>query len=241
MMMKPMCSGSAASSATSSRRSPGDRPAAGSSNRISRGAPASAMPISSWRCWPCDRLDTRRCATDCRRTRSSSSSVASARGVRRARPAEVEAAARDAAHGEEEIVPDREVAEQQRRLVGAPQSHADAVVGRHLGDVLAEEAHAARGRREVAGDDVEQRRLAGAIGPDHRPPLARRHRERDVLDGAQRAECPRDALELEGVAGGERRCGSSEVIRVMASCSSGPPASGRHHDHEPARAGGPET
>ena len=51
---KLMCAGSEFSSATSSRRSAGDSPAAGSSNRIRRGAPASAMPISSWRCWPCD-------------------------------------------------------------------------------------------------------------------------------------------------------------------------------------------
>ena len=207
MMMKPMCSGSAASSATSSRRSPGDRPAAGSSNRMSRGAPASAMPISSWRCWPCDRLDTRLLRHGLQAHALEQLVGRQARRVRGARPAEVETPARHAAHGEEQIVPDREVAEQQRRLVGAPQAHADAVVGRHLGDVLAEEAHAARGRREIAGDDVEQRRLAGAIGADHRPPLARRHRERDVLDGAQRAECPRDALELEGVTGGERRCG----------------------------------
>ena len=56
---KLMCAGSEASSATSSRRSAGDRPAAGSSNRIRRGAPASAMPISSWRCWPCARSATR--------------------------------------------------------------------------------------------------------------------------------------------------------------------------------------
>ena len=106
MMMKSMCSGSARSSATSSRRSAGERPAAGSSNRIRRGAPASAMPISSCRCWPCDRLDTSRRATDCRRTRSSSSSVAIARGMRRARRRKSKSAARHAAHGEEKIVPD---------------------------------------------------------------------------------------------------------------------------------------
>ena len=188
MMTKPMCSRQRRSSATSSRRSPGDRPAAGSSNRIRRGAPANAMPISSWRCWPCDRSTPGARATDCRRTRSSSSSVASARGMRRAWPEEVEAPARYAAHGEEKIVADRQVAEQQRRLIGASQSHADALVGRHLGHVLAEEAHAAGGRREVAGDDVEQRRLAGAVGAEHGPALAGRHRERDVVDGAQRAE-----------------------------------------------------
>ena len=125
--------------------------------------------------------------------------------MRRPGAQEVEPAARHAAHGKEEIVPHREIAEQQRRLIGAPEPHADAVVGRHQGHVLAKEAHAAGRRREVAGDDVEQGRLAGTIGPDHGPPFPGRHREGDVVDGAQRSERPGDALELERVAGGDRR------------------------------------
>ena len=76
-------------------------------------------------------------------TRSSRSCVATAtRG--RARAAEAEAAAGDAAHREEQVVAHRQVAEQQRGLVGAPQALADALVGRQRGDVLAEEADPAR-------------------------------------------------------------------------------------------------
>ena len=52
MMIKPIWLGSALRIWMRSRRSVGDRPAAGSSNRMKRGAPASASAISSWRCWP---------------------------------------------------------------------------------------------------------------------------------------------------------------------------------------------
>ena len=76
-----------------------------------------------------------------------------ARGMRCApRTQEAEAAAGDAAHGEEEVVAHRQVAEQQRGLVGAPQALADALVRRQLGDVLAEEADPPGGGRKVAGD-----------------------------------------------------------------------------------------
>ena len=54
----------------------GDGPAAGSSNRISRGAPASAMPISSCRCWPWASAATGWSATPVRWTCSSNSSAA---------------------------------------------------------------------------------------------------------------------------------------------------------------------
>src|SRR5262245_47050401 len=78
--MKPMCAGSAVRRPTSSRRSAGERPAAGSSNKISRGAPASAMPISSWRCSPWDSDATGVSAMCVRRTRSSKSRVAASDG-----------------------------------------------------------------------------------------------------------------------------------------------------------------
>ena len=87
------------------------------------------------------------------------------------RSQEAEAMARHTAHRQEEIVAYREIAEQQRRLVGAPKPHTDPLVGRQHRDILTEEADAATRRREVAGDDVEQRRLAGAIGSDHGAPL----------------------------------------------------------------------
>ena len=115
------------------------------------------------------------------------------------------AVARDAAHREEQVVPHREVAEQERGLVGAAQPHADALVRRQRGHVLAEEQHATARGREVAGDHVEQGGFAGAVGPDHGAPLPHRDRERDVLDRVQGAEGPGDALQHEGVSGADGR------------------------------------
>src|SRR5262249_20141288 len=60
------------------------------------------------------------------------------------------------------------------------------------------------GRREVAGDRVEQRGLAGAVGADQRTALTRADRERDVLDRLERAERSGDALEHESVTRCER-------------------------------------
>ena len=102
-----------------------------------------------------------------------------ARRARRA-AAEREAPAAHPADREEEVVADGEVAEQQRGLVGAPQAPADALVGRQVGDVLAEEEDAAGRGRKVPGDRVEERGLAGAVGAEDGAALARGHRERDA-------------------------------------------------------------
>src|SRR3989441_12741093 len=42
--------------------------------------------------------------------------------------------------------------------------------------------------RQVAGDQVEERGLAGAVRADDQAPLARRHLQGDVADGRQAAE-----------------------------------------------------
>ena len=97
-----------------------------------------------------------------------------------------------------------EVAEQQGGLVGAPHPRPNAFVGRVLGHVLAEKAHAAGAGRVVAGDDVEQRRLARAVGADHRPALTRGDREREVLDRTQGSEIARHAIEPERIPGREQ-------------------------------------
>jgi len=121
------------------------------------------------------------------------------RGVRAARTQEAVAPTRHPAHRQEQIVPHREIAEQERGLVGAAKAHADPLVRRHRGHVLAEEADPPGGGREIAGDGVEQSGLAGAVGADERAALARGDREGDVLDRGERAEHPGDALEHEGV------------------------------------------
>jgi hypothetical protein len=66
------------------------------------------------------------------------------RGVRGRRPPESEPPSRHAAHREEQVVPHREVSEQERGLIGPAQAHPDPLVRGHVGHVLAEEAHAGR-------------------------------------------------------------------------------------------------
>src|SRR5258707_765611 len=52
-------------------------------------------------------------------------------------------------------------------------------------------------RREVAGDDVDQRRLAGAVRAENRTPLAVRDVEIDVAHGVEAAEPPADPPQAE--------------------------------------------
>ena len=55
---------------------------------------------------------------------------------------------------------------------------------RHARDVVAEQLDRAAVGREFAGDQVEQRGLAGAVRADDQPPLARRDVEIDVAGDA---------------------------------------------------------
>ena len=121
--------------------------------------------------------------------------------VARAGADEREAAARDAAAGEVDVVAHAEPGEQQRNLVGAAKSAADTLVRRQRRHVLAEEPHRSRGRRKIAGHAIEQCRLAGAVRSKHGAPLAWPHREGDIGQRRQCAEQPGDAAQLDGVAG----------------------------------------
>ena len=60
--------------------------------------------------------------------------------------------------------------------------------GRARSSARAAEAHAAGVGADEAADDVEQRRLARAVGADDADDLARRDRQRDVVEGGQPAE-----------------------------------------------------
>src|SRR6266511_4215067 len=70
-------------------------------------------------------------------------------------------------------------------------------MARQVGHVLAEQQHLARGGGEYSGDQIEQRRLAGAVWTDDGFAVAGHDLERDVAHGAQAAEALRKALQLE--------------------------------------------
>ena len=56
--------------------------------------------------------------------------------------------------------------------------------------VRAVDQDAAGGRLQAAGEQVEQRRLAGAVRADQAEQLAAPKRDRHAVDGAQAAETP---------------------------------------------------
>src|SRR5919198_1034937 len=60
-----------------------------------------------------------------------------------------------------------ELREQLRALVHAREAAPRESPGRLRRDVDVEQSHAAAARTHLAGKDVEQRRLAGAVRPDH--------------------------------------------------------------------------
>src|SRR5262249_34368860 len=73
-------------------------------------------------------------------------------------------------------------------LVGPGHPEVEAPPAGHARDVAAEQRDGAAIRRELAGDEVEQRRLAGAVGADDEPALARIHDEVYAGGDAQAAE-----------------------------------------------------
>ena len=68
-----------------------------------------------------------------------------------------------------------------------------AVLRRHPGRVLAEDDHLARVGLLEAGDHAQQGRLAAAARAEQRGQGARRHLERDVVEGGEVAEALRDS------------------------------------------------
>src|SRR6202521_3741567 len=103
----------------------------------------------------------------------------------------------DAEHREVEVVLDAESEEEPRRLKGSGQAGAGAMPRRVARHVPAEKLDPALGRRELAGDDVEQGRLPGPVGPEDGAPLAGLDRKSHIRDCTQAAEPPADPPQVE--------------------------------------------
>src|SRR5258706_16339778 len=84
-----------------------------------------------------------------------------------------------------------------------------AAAARHARDVPAQQVNRAAVRRELPGDEVEQRGLAGAVRADDEPPLARLDVEIDVGGDAQAAE------RLAELVDGERAHGFGSALPAM--------------------------
>ena len=82
-------------------------------------------------------------------------------------------------------------------LERASQAALGALVGPQFVDHFALQPDLAGGGFQLPGQQVEQRRLAGSVGPDDADDLARRHIEAHVVDGGQAEEALADVLDLE--------------------------------------------
>src|SRR4029453_18560036 len=86
-------------------------------------------------------------------------------------------------------VVDEPLARKQREnLVGAREPEVHAPLRGHAQQLLSEQPDRAAVGGEIAGDQVEQRGLAGAVRADDQAPLARHHAQRHVLGCGQPAE-----------------------------------------------------
>ena len=95
-----------------------------------------------------------------------------------------------------DVVGDRELGKDLGDLEGAGHAAPHPLVGSERSNVAALEPDRARGRREQAADQIEERRLAGAVRTDDRAQFARLDGQRHVVDGDQAAKALRCALDL---------------------------------------------
>ena len=113
-----------------------------------------------------------------------------------------------------DVVEHRQLLDRLLRLERAPQAPAGAPVVDHLEQVLAERADRARGGLDEAAEDVEERRLAGAVRADQ---AARAAREDDahVVDRRHAGEADGEPFDLDhAAASARRRCGTAGASRA---------------------------
>jgi len=78
--------------------------------------------------------------------------------------------------GERDMFLRRHLGEEPRHLEGPHEAAAHALRRPEAGDILVAERDRAGIRQEIAGDEVDEGRLAGAVRADQRNPVARCHR-----------------------------------------------------------------
>src|SRR4029078_11882581 len=99
------------------------------------------------------------------------------------------------------VVNDGVAPEQRDDLIGARHSEVGTAAARDTGDVLPEEFYRAGIGCQLAGDQVEQCRLAGAVRSDDQPALARLDVQVDVGGDVQAAESLGEIPDGEGAHG----------------------------------------
>jgi hypothetical protein len=126
------------------------------------------------------------------------------------------------------VLEDGEAREDVGALEGATHAEPAEIVRRDAGDVAVLEDHLARVGPEMAGDEVEERRLARAVRPDDRADRARRHREAHPAHRQEAVEALREATHV--------KHGPAPASAASRAPGSGRPRRGRP---ETRRGGGP--
>src|SRR5581483_6606526 len=121
-------------------------------------------------------------------------------------------------HGETHVLVDAEMAEDVRDLERARDAQARALVRRERGDLAVFEPDPSFARRQQPAQKVEERRLARAVRSDDRAHAAFGDLERDVVDGGEAGEAPREPF-------GAKNGGHQTVSRAAVSGAPGPGAS----------------
>ena len=215
MRISVMLLSSSSSRSVSATRSPRESPEAGSSSSISFGSVARAIadlqltllavgdvPDERRRAWPPGRRAWR--------------ARGRARASRCRRPcggAGAGGPSRDAEHGEVEVVLHAQAQEQPRLLVRPAHARAGRARRRRRRRRPSPGTRRSRRSADVARDDVEQRRLPGAVGTEDRAALTARDVEIDVAHGVQSAEPPADPAQAQDRSG--RLC--DDIRHVVAS------------------------
>jgi len=101
--------------------------------------------------------------------------------------------------GQEHVVHHAELGKQRGDLKRAAQAQTRAAERLKARDVAVEEANAAGAWRDETGDDVEERRLAGAVGADDDEPLAVGRVHVDAAERQEPAEVVTQAFDGERV------------------------------------------
>src|SRR5207247_5352515 len=99
--------------------------------------------------------------------------------------------------GDGDVLGDGEGGEDPRVLEGATEAVRRPPVGTPAGDVDAAEEDAAGVRRQQSGDQVEDRRLAGAVGADEPEDLMGGEGKGHVVDRGDAAEAAGEPADLE--------------------------------------------
>src|ERR1700730_5113452 len=117
---------------------------------------------------------------------------------------------------QEDAVLDAQAEQHPRLLVGPCQSQPRPVPRRRVGDVVAEELHGSARGRDVTGDNVEERRLAGTVRPQDRAALSGEDVEIHVAHRVEAAKLPADPPPAEGRLGGyDGSCYVSQPVYLM--------------------------